>query len=355
MADVQLSALSLSVAPRPPTARPASAAEPPVFGRLLQAALGGGAKTAPQDVSGLMTTSPEAPAQTLPEPGLAVASVDAPGKDAGAAKGSGKAAAQDDLPVELAGPVSLPLNPAATNGILKRQVAPEAVAAKDGAVAAKDGAEAAATLAAGRQTLPAGLPAGLPNGSATGSEIILAAASLPGPEQKGVGESASPEAMLRGLPLPPAERPVLAAGRETLPLHLPIRTPGWDGELGQRIVWMAGRQAQWAEMTLNPPNLGSLEVRLSINGTEAGVHFFAAQQSVREAIEAALPRLREMLAEAGLSLGQTQVSAESFGGRSTGDEAHGDTNEAEQQAGLPHEMGGMPIHRAVLGLVDLYV
>ena len=117
---------------------------------------------------------------------------------------------------------------------------------------------------------------------------------------------------------------------------------------------MTGRQMQWAELTLNPPHLGNVEVRLSLSGNEAGAHFFAAQPSVREAIEAALPRLREMLAEAGLSLGQTQVSAESFGGRSAED----NRGEAGHAVGAGEPNGGTDgilIRRTVLGLVDLYV
>ena len=39
---------------------------------------------------------------------------------------------------------------------------------------------------------------------------------------------------------------------------------------------------------------------------------FRANQEVREAIESAMPRLREMLASAGIDLGQTNVSAQSF-------------------------------------------
>ena len=88
--------------------------------------------------------------------------------------------------------------------------------------------------------------------------------------------------------------------------------PEWEGALGQRVVWMAGLQHQVAELQLNPPHLGPLEVRLNLSDGQASVSFVSQQPAVREAIETALPRLREMLADNGISLGNVMVGAESF-------------------------------------------
>jgi flagellar hook-length control protein FliK len=51
---------------------------------------------------------------------------------------------------------------------------------------------------------------------------------------------------------------------------------------------------------------------LKVKNDQATIAFTSANSGVREAIELALPRLREMLAEVGVELGQTNVSAESF-------------------------------------------
>ena len=75
---------------------------------------------------------------------------------------------------------------------------------------------------------------------------------------------------------------------------------------------MANQSRQVAELHLNPPNLGPLEVRLTINSDQASAMFVSHHAAVREAIEAALPRLREMLADNGIMLGNTTVSSESF-------------------------------------------
>nr|USX17299.1 flagellar hook-length control protein FliK [Oxalobacteraceae bacterium OTU3CAMAD1] len=62
-------------------------------------------------------------------------------------------------------------------------------------------------------------------------------------------------------------------------------------------------------MELNPPDLGPLQVVLSVNKDQATAAFSSAQPEVRQALEAALPKLREMMSEAGIQLGSATVSA----------------------------------------------
>ena len=51
---------------------------------------------------------------------------------------------------------------------------------------------------------------------------------------------------------------------------------------------------------------------MNIDKGHATAAFVSANAEVRDALESALPRLREMFASAGIALGQTSVSAESF-------------------------------------------
>lgn len=90
----------------------------------------------------------------------------------------------------------------------------------------------------------------------------------------------------------------------------PVGAAGWDHELSQRIVWMANRSEGRAELVLTPPQMGRVEVSLTVSGDQATASFASANPVVREALESALPRLREVLAEAGIQLGQAQVGAE---------------------------------------------
>ena len=88
-----------------------------------------------------------------------------------------------------------------------------------------------------------------------------------------------------------------------------VGTPAWDQALGQKIVWMAQGGEQTATLTMNPPDLGPMQVVLSVSNNQATVDFMSAQPEVRQALESALPRLREMMGESGVQLGQANVSA----------------------------------------------
>ena len=105
---------------------------------------------------------------------------------------------------------------------------------------------------------------------------------------------------------------VQASATPTLTLQPPVGTPSWDGALGQKVTWMASNQMQIAELHLNPPNLGPLEVRLTVTNDQASAMFVSHHAGVRDAIESALPRLREMLAESGITLGNVSVGSQSF-------------------------------------------
>jgi flagellar hook-length control protein FliK len=94
-------------------------------------------------------------------------------------------------------------------------------------------------------------------------------------------------------------------------IPVPVQQPGWDQALAQRVQWMVGKQMQGAEIKLTPPNLGTLEVRVSVNHDQTSVSFTSPHASVRDAIETAMPRLRELLADNGLNLANVNVSEHS--------------------------------------------
>jgi flagellar hook-length control protein FliK len=117
----------------------------------------------------------------------------------------------------------------------------------------------------------------------------------------------------------PALRPAAQAPLTPLPADSDFATPrlspavgtaAWNQALGEKIVWMAAGTQQSATLTLNPPNLGPLQVVLNVTNEQATASFFSAQPEVRQALEAAFPRLREMMNEAGIQLGQATVSAD---------------------------------------------
>lgn len=135
-----------------------------------------------------------------------------------------------------------------------------------------------------------------------------------------------------------------------------VGTTAWNQALGEKIVWMAGAAQQTATLTLNPPNMGPLQVVINLSNDQATANFFSAQPEVRQALEAAFPRLREMMNEAGIELGQATVSSE------TPQQNERDARQAQGIARLlpgnddalgAIQTGQMPIRQS-RGLVDTF-
>lgn len=111
--------------------------------------------------------------------------------------------------------------------------------------------------------------------------------------------------------LPGAPSPVVS---HEMPrdLQTPLRDPAWASEFGQKLLWFANNEKQLAQLTLHPPQLGSIEITLNLDKDSAKAHFVSPSADVRGAIETAAPRLREMFASAGIELGQVSVGSESL-------------------------------------------
>jgi flagellar hook-length control protein FliK len=102
---------------------------------------------------------------------------------------------------------------------------------------------------------------------------------------------------------------VQAAAAAADELSAQVGTEAWENQVGQKVVYMVGSDEQTASLTLNPPDLGPLQVVLSVSNDQASVTFSANQEEVRQALEDALPRLREMMSENGIALGNATVNA----------------------------------------------
>lgn len=85
---------------------------------------------------------------------------------------------------------------------------------------------------------------------------------------------------------------------------------GWDQAISQKVMWMAGEgSVQSATLTLNPPDLGPLQVVIHVNNDQVEAQFMSDNADVRQALQDGLANLREKMNEAGIQLGQTNVSA----------------------------------------------
>lgn len=168
-------------------------------------------------------------------------------------------------------------------------------------------------------------------------------------------------------PAPAQNRNVAATVTQLERLMQPLGTPAWNDGLANRVVWMAKNDVQTASIQLNPPNLGPVEVRVTLvsdpgSPTSATVQFSAPHSATRDAIESSMPRLHDALRESGITLGNASVDSGNAGharqqaesGRhSSGNGARADLGtETFMDTGLPSRSTA-PV-RGGTGLVDTF-
>lgn len=119
----------------------------------------------------------------------------------------------------------------------------------------------------------------------------------------------------------------------------------WGTALGARVVAMVMDDVQQARIHLDPPELGSLEIRLQVQQDQTTVQVQVQNGQVRDALEANAQRLRDALAAQGLQLAGYDVSergpqgqagqGQGQGGNQATDNADGEwlaTDDSEPQA-----------------------
>lgn len=103
-----------------------------------------------------------------------------------------------------------------------------------------------------------------------------------------------------------------AATTQTQMAPLNLGQNAWETNLGSRLQMLIGQNVQTAEIRLDPPELGALDIKIKVTNDVATVSISSAHAQVREALETAIPKLREMFEGNGLSLGDVNVKQESF-------------------------------------------
>ncbi|WOI36616.1 flagellar hook-length control protein FliK [Alteromonas sp. CI.11.F.A3] len=86
-----------------------------------------------------------------------------------------------------------------------------------------------------------------------------------------------------------------------------ILKPEGQQQLHEKIRWMVNARNSMAEIRLDPPELGSMQVRVNVSGDAASVSFIVQSQYAKDALADAMPRLKDMLAEQGINLGESEV------------------------------------------------
>lgn len=116
---------------------------------------------------------------------------------------------------------------------------------------------------------------------------------------------------------------------QAAPIPVEVGKQGWGEQVMQRVMWMSAQNIQRAEIALDPPELGPLQVRVSAQGEHMTVSFTSSHGVVRDALDQGLPRLRDLMEQQGLDLVDVDVSDQNLQQR----QAHGGDAESQQESG----------------------
>ncbi|NHN39421.1 hypothetical protein G8764_19110 [Pseudomaricurvus alcaniphilus] len=135
---------------------------------------------------------------------------------------------------------------------------------------------------------------------------------------KGVVEGAQPRvnlgAAVAELQTQPGTNRASGQPQFTLPGDVKgaVGQPEWHTAVAERVAIMATKRLSSAEIQLDPPELGQLQVRVTLNQDQASVSFASQHAVVREALDQTAFRLREMFEAEGFNLLDVDVSDQSF-------------------------------------------
>lgn len=171
-------------------------------------------------------------------------------------------------------------------------------------LAAQPAQSAEAPRVSGRETAAA--PAGEPQLAAAAESPAIRA--LHGDSQPMPALMAAPAATeALAFVQPASTAPTSAAAPLAVAIETPVAHPRFAEDTAEKLVTLVTRGIERAELRVSPAELGPVEVRIDVRAGEASLAIVAAQPETRSALEQALPALRELLAQQGLTLGEATV------------------------------------------------
>ena len=116
---------------------------------------------------------------------------------------------------------------------------------------------------------------------------------------------------------------------------------------------MVSSKIQSAQIQLNPRDMGPIDIKVSMQQDQANVVFSTQVSQTKEALELALPRLREMFEENGLGLADVDVQQQDANESHQG-QAQQDGGSLEQSESDSVETESQVVQQHSVGLVDYY-
>lgn len=153
------------------------------------------------------------------------------------------------------------------------------------------------------------------NASTTTASFTTSETMKPGPDQKSKIDGLLLENTQNVIPpgtLTNNENKSAIVNTEVKPLEIPvdISNSQWADKFSEHIIWLGHQGIKSALIKIHPEDLGPLEISIKVVKDSASVNINSHSSHVREILDQALPRLREMMTEQGLNLTDVHIGSD---------------------------------------------
>lgn len=99
------------------------------------------------------------------------------------------------------------------------------------------------------------------------------------------------------------QKNIIAMNTETIAIY----RKDFTDAVKDKVMVMINQRIQQVEIQLDPPEMGNIHVRVNLQNEQAAVQFIVQNQQAKDALEQNMAKLRDMLAESGVDVGEANI------------------------------------------------
>lgn len=147
-------------------------------------------------------------------------------------------------------------------------------------------------------------------------EELTQSLQISGVEKQVAGEKGPEELLARHTPLNNldanglANQPATNTTAKTVEISVPVNNPQWADKFSEQIAWLGQQGIKSAQIKIHPEDLGPIEINIKMDKNDASVNIISHSAIVRDIIDQAMPKLREMMADQGLNLSDVHINSD---------------------------------------------
>ena len=99
------------------------------------------------------------------------------------------------------------------------------------------------------------------------------------------------------------QKSITAINTETIAIY----RKDFANAVKDKVMVMINQKIQQVEIQLDPPEMGNIHVKVNLQNEQAAVQFVVQNQQAKDALEQNMNKLREMLAQSGVDVGDANI------------------------------------------------